>query len=87
MRHRHLAGGPALRSKALTAIVSGARLGRTGAEVHECWRYPDTSPGSGPAELMEAFVVDAVVVSELVDDGDANLFDHLGIVGAHGADG
>ena len=34
----------------------------------------------GPAELVEAGVVDAEVVRDLVDDGDAHLLDDLGLV-------
>ena len=42
------------------------------------------SPGrSAPAELVEAVVVDAEVVGDLVDDGDADLLDHLGLGAAH----
>src|SRR5215211_2563100 len=37
---------------------------------------------SGPAELVEAVVVDAEVVGHLVDHGDAHLLDHLGLGGA-----
>ena len=52
------------------------------------WRCPgpaETSHGwggSGPAELVEAVVVDAEVVGDLVDHGDPHLLDDLGLVAA-----
>ena len=41
---------------------------------------------SGPAELVEAVVVDAEVVGDLVDHRDAHLLDDLVLGDAHGHD-
>ena len=48
-------------------------------------RPPSAAAASGPAELVEAVVVDAEVVAHLVDDGDPHLVDHLVLGAADGA--
>ena len=42
--------------------------------------------GSCPAQLMQAFVVDAEVVRDLVHHGDPDLLDHVGVGVADGQD-